>query len=374
MIVGKQLTFVEFFNTFYEHAKIIPGWESIDLTSQLEIITGLWRVTSRNSENVSQKIADPDFIKIYLLAFIKICKIDQKNIKEIIEFATLIEVIKYDQNTFYPNCMFTDYFTDEIFSMSCSNGYIKLAKWVHSLDAVNIHVNIDRYFKQCCILGHIELAKWLYYLGGVDIHSDNDDAFKQTCIQNHIELAKWLYSLGGVDIHDENETAFTHVCENGNIEFAKWLYSLGDIDIHIFEEHIFRHICMLGRIEMAKWLHSLGDVDIHARNDIAFDNAFRLGHVEIIAWLSELAPYSSKMIEDLCKKYNTSKCVKWAQVYLESRDSLETMDKSEMQDLRNANEELTEDNQRLREKLAHMKKKLNAIVSAIRAVEEMYIL
>jgi hypothetical protein len=69
--------------------------------------------------------------------------------------------------------------------------------------------------------------------------------FTLSCTNNYLEMAKWVYSLGfidgntQIDIHVWNESIFTCVCIHGYLDMAHWLYSLGfidnniEIDIHV---------------------------------------------------------------------------------------------------------------------------------------------
>ena len=356
MAVGKHLTFIDFFNLFHKHAEIIPGWKSLELTSQLETIVGLWKFSPRNSENVSQKIPDHRIVQIYIAAFFNKCKIDKKNIGNICDFISLTELIKCDYMN--RNDIDLDIQTKGVFQMSCEEGRIDLAQWLHSLGGIDIHYADDMAFRATCENGHINIAKWLYSFGSVDIHVYNDISFWRTCVNGHVELAKWLYSLGDIDIHADGDMFFRLSCSYGRIEVAKWLYSLGDVDIHSYNDNAFFSSCKFGHIQVAKWLYSLGGIDIHVDTNNSLEVAFINGHINIIEWLSNLNLYDADMLRDLSEAYKNSKCVDWTQVYLKSLNDAEKMDNLEMENLRNANEKLTKDIQFLRDELDEAKRKL----------------
>ena len=56
-----------------------------------------------------------------------------------------------------------------------------MAKWLHSLGDVNIHILDESPFCIACLNGHLDVAKWLHSLGDVDIRANNDGAFRQSC-------------------------------------------------------------------------------------------------------------------------------------------------------------------------------------------------
>ena len=57
---------------------------------------------------------------------------------------------------------------------------------------------------------------------------DNDFTFRLRCQNGHIEVAKWLYSLDKIDIHAFEDDVFRYSCQNGHIEVGKWLCTLTD--------------------------------------------------------------------------------------------------------------------------------------------------
>ena len=94
------------------------------------------------------------------------------------------------------------------FIYNCLDGHLTVAKWLYSIDEVNIHYNNEQAFRWSCGYGHLAVAQWLYSLGEVNIHADNECAFRWSCDAGHLTVAQWLYSLGNVNIHADNEYVF----------------------------------------------------------------------------------------------------------------------------------------------------------------------
>ena len=55
--------------------------------------------------------------------------------------------------------------------------------------------NINDIFIWSCVNGHLEVAKWIYSLDKVDIHANDDDAFRYSCEHGHLEVVEWLESI-----------------------------------------------------------------------------------------------------------------------------------------------------------------------------------
>ena len=107
------------------------------------------------------------------------------------------------------------------FIKSCSEGYLKVARWLYFLKRIDIHFNNDEAFLESCKFGHLHVAQWLYSLGE-DTHFNNDQAFLLSCKFGHLHVAQWLYSLEGVNIHFNNDEAFLE----SSVDMYKWLCSI----------------------------------------------------------------------------------------------------------------------------------------------------
>jgi hypothetical protein len=147
----------------------------------------------------------------------------------------------------------------------------------------------------------------------IDIHTQNEYAFRSSCSDGHIKVAKWLWNLSvneghKIDIHAQEEDAFRHSCYSGRIEVAKWLWNLSvseghKIDIHAQNEYAFRDSCYEGYIEIAKWLWNLSvneghKIDIHTNNENAFRRSCNNGHIEVAKWLASLCEDYNLIIEN----------------------------------------------------------------------------
>ena len=106
----------------------------------------------------------------------------------------------------------------------------------------------DYAFYWSCTFGHLEVAKWLYSLDYINIHLFHASV---GCFR-HLIVVKWLYSLD-INIHSNKEYAFCWYCKNGNLEVAQWLYSLGNINIHVNDDNIFNNY----PANITNWLNNL---------------------------------------------------------------------------------------------------------------------
>lgn len=130
------------------------------------------------------------------------------------------------------------------FMIACKDGYLPMAKLLHSKNADRF-MNDGEPFKWACGNGHEQTAKWLHSLGCIPSAHGND-AFQLACENGHLSIAEWLYDkVQGIDIHVSAysvvvnipggrpkkierypDAAFTLACSNGELDVAKWLYSL----------------------------------------------------------------------------------------------------------------------------------------------------
>ena len=95
----------------------------------------------------------------------------------------------------------------ELFYLSCKNGYKKTALWLYELSKtdgntkININACDDEAFRWSCLNGHTKTALWLYELSKTDgntkihINTWNDEAFRWSYKNGHKRTAVWLCSL-----------------------------------------------------------------------------------------------------------------------------------------------------------------------------------
>jgi ankyrin repeat protein len=194
---------------------------------------------------------------------------------------------------------------DQAFILACSNGHLKIAKWLHMLGA-DIHIRNDHAFILACYGGHLKIAKWLHNDSNINIGRIND-AFIYSCKNGHFEITKWLHSLGAnINITDANTNiaVFALACYYNHIKIAKWLYSLG-VNIHANNEDAFIQSCSKGCLQIAKWLYSL-KVDIHVENDMAFRKSCNEKQMKIVEWLCTIEPNYTYVIENNEMKYKVN--------------------------------------------------------------------
>ena len=114
-------------------------------------------------------------------------------------------------------------------------------------------------FINACEYGNLNLANKIYFSEDIDIHKCEfeQNVFTIACFNGKLKVAQWLYSLGGFE--DDLNHAFYIACGEGHLKTAKWLYSLGNIDIHVDEDGPFIDSCRYDHPKVAKWLTSIED-------------------------------------------------------------------------------------------------------------------
>lgn len=85
----------------------------------------------------------------------------------------------------YESIGVTNFQLQTAFDISCCNGQLEIAQWLHSLGKVNVHAKDDFAFRFSCGNGFLKV---------VNIHAENDDAFIQSK-SKHPDVASWLQSL-----------------------------------------------------------------------------------------------------------------------------------------------------------------------------------
>lgn len=152
------------------------------------------------------------------------------------DLANLYQVNKYYCKLTKPllNDFIAFYSKNAAFPLHLRNcGTLKNAMWFGDLE-ISKHLfnrikpnfdDIERAFRWSCSYGNIDIAKWLYSLDNVDIHADYDFTFIWSCRNNHLDVAKWLYSLDNFCTWVIDD-AFNESCDNGHLDVTEWLCSL----------------------------------------------------------------------------------------------------------------------------------------------------
>lgn len=148
-------------------------------------------------------------------------------------------------------------------------------------------------FLEFCKVGDLDKAAKLY-----KSTCDIDWAFRLSCKNGHLEVAKWLHSVGA-DVHACNDYSFIWSCAYGHLEVAQWLYSLGaPVNRYSSCACAFIWSCEDGHIDVAQWLHSISTTSNgHAMNDKAFRKSCKYGHIEVSQWLLDIDPCFAKRLQ-----------------------------------------------------------------------------
>ena len=125
-----------------------------------------------------------------------------------------------------------DISTSDAFMLSCINGHLNIAKWLHRL-GVRKH---EETLVWAYMYDKWHIVMWLITID-FDIHVRDDGVFRSSCLRGHLDLAKILYKRGA-NIHICNDHAFTWSCEYNKWDVAKWLYTLGCRDDE-YNEKVF---------------------------------------------------------------------------------------------------------------------------------------
>lgn len=216
-----------------------------------------------------------------------------------------------------------------LFREACNNGYLKIAKWVYSLEHIDIYDDVNLFLM--CEKGHINILQWIYILVKKYVLDNSKFLFRSACEYDRIELADWIYSLcdfqHNCDIFNNscingrlktskylyglNEIKYQHtskvfkkVIENGYLEMSQWIYSSHKFNIHDNNDWLFRNSCRNGNLKMSQWLYSIGEVNIHVYNDESFENACTCGNLETAKWLYGIGDFNPQSVIQLFYKFS----------------------------------------------------------------------
>ena len=137
------------------------------------------------------------------------------------------------------------------FMLACKHGHLIIVKWLY--DISKSHKSRKR--KHQCDSPQINNNNSMKM--NTNIHIDNEYAFRFCCGNGHLHIAKWLYSLDKINISAKNENAFRWSCRNGHLVVAQWLCSIGNINIHAKADQVFQWVREYDRLIIEQWLFSM---------------------------------------------------------------------------------------------------------------------
>lgn len=176
-----------------------------------------------------------------------------------------------------PNCDL-----DWVIYIACINGYIEIAKYLHSLGA-----NICGLFCRVCEASHFDIAQWIYDLDPKVLlnyypyisQSNGCEDLIMACIVGNLPKAKSLYETATIVItHAMHNRILIIGCDLGHLLIAKWIHGLG-ANVNAHEDAAFQAACWNNQFEIVEWLISL-NININAHADRAFRVSCERGNVE----------------------------------------------------------------------------------------------
>lgn len=226
---------------------------------------------------------------------IKLCMLLPKCVVQYI-FINYLDINSISKTIYYYPKLFNDNQKNTLerikkgFIYCCSNGYLREAELIYSLENV-CRDDINIAFVKCCYRGHISVAKWIYGLGKNRYardgdYIDTDKTYDKNYITTKLKDGEPFFGLYDIEIPFNNQGAFYISCERGHMEIAKWLFSIDkNIDIHFFGDYCFQVCCYNGYLECAKWLHSLENMDLFNNQFNIFEECCKYGNIDIAKWL-----------------------------------------------------------------------------------------
>ena len=158
------------------------------------------------------------------------------NFEFINEFKKIIKINKIDLED-----------KNDLFSKSCTNGFINLSKFLYKNYVINVHYNErNDILKIICVNGHFEMVKWLMKI--TNNCKKESVPFNYTYI--YISYKCFL-------------KAFIACCKTGNLEIMKCIIpninkDYLDLIYHYQHDKPFHIACVHGHLELARLLVSIG--------------------------------------------------------------------------------------------------------------------
>jgi ankyrin repeat protein len=213
------------------------------------------------------------------------------------------------EDDFDINKKYNDFSNKTIFIKACSNGNLKIVKYLVSLGC-DMNVRDDKGktgFLHTCSCGHLDIIKYLKSLE-YDIFEKNDDGYSGLdlpTMHGRIETIKFFVS-SGFDIHEQNSdlTPFLLSCYYGDLTIIKYFISLGNCDEDDQDNRIppFILVCQSKNLEAVKYLISEGyNINKTVFGQSGYDIAYNSNNILLVVLLLE---YGCKITTILQKNEN----------------------------------------------------------------------
>lgn len=273
------------FNNFYNNIKDLINFEDLINNYYLRkfpIHMLLW---------VCDTIFTNDFMKLNQLSFLRILYISKININ-------LFDILIKNGGQ-----LFCD---ERAFIIACLKGNIDIAKYILSINPINIKANNNFAFYCACTSGFIDIAQWLYSLDPTVIVQTDDSFFNDNDIIHNVQI---MY------LHEKPENLIRSCIRSSKVTIAQWLFS---INYNFSKHHIFidypkdKNIIIkcLTDINVLKWIYNINIITIDEIIDsitceLLYHNTYKL--IDILEWI--LSINNNKTISIylcICYSYNIS--------------------------------------------------------------------
>jgi len=137
---------------------------------------------------------------------------------------------------------------------ACEIGNLQLLKWLEN-KGLPIYNSENLYLS--CINNQLEIAKYLYEKEKIDFNLEEYSTFSIVCEKGYLEMAKWIYSINKINIREKKGICLS--LSYSNLDMVQWIYSLKKIKIseleYIYRRSFINNIPK--NKEHIEWLYSI---------------------------------------------------------------------------------------------------------------------
>ena len=112
---------------------------------------------------------------------------------------------------------------EDLFTLICERGYLRLAQWVIKMNPEFKQTLIDEELMgDVCRLGKLHVAKWLHTLSPELIQNVSNWIFYFACENGYLKIAKWLFQVNPRYIEHKHQGlhSFWKSCANGKLNIV----------------------------------------------------------------------------------------------------------------------------------------------------------